>query len=223
MALTKLERNEIFQAISASSLDPAECTLEQSDNEIQISHNNSGSIFKFTFIGTGHVDFYQVQSDVVDGHHLRFQTAREIDSVTPWITSWANEVKEAAYAPDLWSEMRRTRELAIEVQSTGYANTPFTSDERRQIVIELEAVKEYVREELDLTREQMEHIDESLSHAAEATERMGRKDWLLLFGGTILNLIVTDTVTPSVAGHIFTIVINALIHLFGGGPPQIIT
>jgi hypothetical protein len=223
MALTKLERNEIFQAISASSLDAAECTLEQSDNEIEITHTSSGSIFKFTFIGTGHVDSYQVQSDVVNGHHLRFQTAREIDSVTPWITSWANEVKEAADAPDLWAEMRRPRELAIEVQSIGYADTSFTSDERRQIVIELEAVKEYVREELDLTREQMERIDESLSHAAEATERMGRKDWLLLFGGTILNLIVTDTVTPSVAGHIFTIVINALIHLFGGGPPQIMT
>ena len=53
---------------------------------------------------------------------------------------------------------------------------------------------------------------------------MGRKDWLLLFGGTVFNLIVTDTVTPSVAGQIFTTVVHGLIHLFtgAGGPPQIL-
>ena len=76
----------------------------------------------------------------------------------------------------------------------------------------------------ELTAEQIEHIDARLDEAEEASKRIGRKDWLLLFGGTILNLIVTDTVTPSVAGHIFTTVVHGLIHLFtgAGGPPQIL-
>lgn len=51
---------------------------------------------------------------------------------------------------------------------------------------------------------------------------MGRKDWLLLFSGTIFTLIVTDIVTPGVAEHIFTMVIQGIAHLFGGPPPQIL-
>ena len=80
-----------------------------------------------------------------------------------------------------------------------------------------------MKERFDLTSEQIARVEKRLDEAAEASERMGRKDWILLFGGTILNLIVTDTLTPSVAGHIFTMTIHGLIHLFTGGsvPPQI--
>jgi hypothetical protein len=35
-------------------------------------------------------------------------------------------------------------------------------------------------------------------------------------------LIVAATVPAGVGEHIFTAVINGLIHLFGGGPPQIL-
>jgi hypothetical protein len=46
----------------------------------------------------------------------------------------------------------------------------------------LEAVKEHVKEQFDLTDEQIAHIDERLDEAAEAAERIGRKDWRLLEG-----------------------------------------
>ena len=71
----------------------------------------------------------------------------------------------------------------------------------------------------------MERIEERLDEAAEASKRMGRKDWLLLFSGIIFTLIIAGTVTPDVADHIFTAAINGLIHLFTGGsePPRILT
>jgi hypothetical protein len=120
--------------------------------------------------------------------------------------------------------MQRGRELVAEIQQTDSGNRPFTEDEQRQVAAQLQEVKKRVKEEFDLTPEQQAHIDEGLDLAAEASKRLGRKDWRLLFYGTILNLIVTDAIPPGVAQHILVIVIHTLVHLFtgAGGPPQIL-
>jgi hypothetical protein len=188
MPLTRIERNKIFEAIAQSSLDPTECTLDQNDNEVLITHTNSGSTFRLTFDGTGHVDFFGVQSDVIDGHHLRFRAAYEIDSVTAWITTWANEVREIFDAPDLWVEMRRSRELIAQIQRSDSDNTPFTQDEQKQIAVQLQEITKQLKEQYELTDEQTEQIDEWRDEATEASTRLGRKDWRLLFYGTVLNL-----------------------------------
>jgi hypothetical protein len=180
MALTRIERNQVFAAIVASDLDPAECTLEQNDNEVTIIHANSGSTFKFTFVGTGHVDFYQIQSDVIDGRHLRFQAAYTIDSVAPWITNWANEVREITDAPDLWREIRRSREVIAEIGQTDSGNTAFSQDEQRQIAVQLQQITEQLKKQFELTNEQTERIEEWREEVVEASERIGRKDWKLL-------------------------------------------
>lgn len=224
MALTKLERNEIFRAIAASSLDPDECTLNQNDNEVLITHTNSGSTFKFTFVGTGHVDIYAVQSDVVDGHHLRFQTAYEIDSVTPFITEWAEEARVTFDTPDLWAEMRRSRELIAATQRADFSNAPFTQDEQQQIAALLQEIKKQVSEQFELTNEQMAQVNEKLDELSEASTRMGRKDWLIIALGTIAALIITATVLPGIGEHILAMIIHGLGHLFTGGnePPRIL-
>lgn len=109
------------------------------------------------------------------------------------------------------------------MQWSDVGNSPFTNDERRQIAVDLEGIKEYVREQFDLTGEQIAHINEGLDEAAEATERIGRKDWRLLVYGTIVNLVVADAIPPEVARHILAMVIHAIVQLFGGGPPHILT
>jgi hypothetical protein len=225
MALTRLERNQVFEAIAASTLDPAECKLEQNSNEVIVSHANSGSTFKFTFIGTGHFDIYVVESNVIDGHHLRFQAPREIDSVTPWITTWANEVREIMDAPDLWVEMRHSRDLIAEIQQTDSGNTLFSQDEQGQIAVQLQQITERLKEQFELTNEQMERIEEWREEVVEASTRMGRKDWLIYLLGTITALIITATVPAGIGEHIFTMLIHALGHLFTGGnePPRLLT
>lgn len=75
----------------------------------------------------------------------------------------------------------------------------------------------------------MERIAEGWTKLPKLASVWEEKDWLLLFGGSVLSLILTDIVTPRVAEHIFTMVIHGLSHLFAGGneppqiPPQIIT
>jgi galactokinase len=221
MTLTRIERNQLFEAIAASGLDPAECSLIEIGSKVLISHSRSSSTLEFSDAGKYSTPRYEVEYYVDDGHQSHYEP-RGLKYVLPILTKWGNEVKETTDAPDLWGELRRTREFVLNMQRTESGNTPFTQDEQRQIAAQLQETKEQINEQFELTDEQIEQIDARLDEAEEASKRIGRKDWLLLFGGTILNLIVTDTLTPGVAGHILTTVVQGIAHLFGGGPPQIL-
>jgi hypothetical protein len=228
MALTRIERNQIFEAIAASTLDPAECHLNEREGVVTIDHDRSGSTLKFSHPYRSPAG-YRIESRVVDGHFYIYDRERKVELVTPIITQWANEVKEITEAPDLWAEMQNRKEFIEDIQRADSGNASFTEDEQRQIRAQLQKIKQQVREQFELTSEQITELDEKLEEAAEASKRMGRKDWLIYVLGTITALIITATVEPGVGEHIFAMVIHALGHLFTGGseppqiPPQIIT
>jgi hypothetical protein len=56
-----------------------------------------------------------------------------------------------------------------------------------------------LKERFELTGEQLEKINERLDEAEEASKRMGRKDWLIYFLGTISALTIAATVVPGVS------------------------
>jgi chorismate synthase len=105
------------------------------------------------------------------------------------------------------------------------ATPPFTQDEQRQIAAQLQEIRKQLREQLSeqykLTSEQLEHIDERINEAAKASERLGRKDWIMV----TYTLIMTATVPAGIGEHIFSMLVHALAHLIigGSGPPQILT
>lgn len=223
MALTRLERNQLFEAIAASTLDPAECSLVEIGSKVLISHKRSSSTLELSepkdFPGRYGIDYY-----VDDGHHYSF-SRRGFEYVARILTQWAEEVKAITDAPDLWAELQRnSQELVVGIMWADTDNTPFTKDEQRQIVVELGAFTEHVKERFDLNSEQTAHIEELRDEVAEASTRLGRKDWKLLAYGAIVNLVVTNAVTPEIARHIFIVLIQGIAHIIGGsGPPQIIT
>lgn len=100
-------------------------------------------------------------------------------------------------------------------------NAIFTVTEQAAISNELQEIKEYIKKTYSLSDKQMSFISERLDEAEKASQRIGRKDWLLLFSGTILTLILTDLITPDVAQHVFVMALHALRHLFGGGAPPL--
>jgi hypothetical protein len=240
MMLNKREKNKIYDAIVERKLDPAEFDLEDTDEKVVITHN-SGSQFEFSPKSVNLVPVlvfgpiadddpftsveYEVKAIVAEGID-ETSTEPSIDYViTVNIPHWLREIQLTVGVPDYWAELKRSRKSIAIIQRGDFGNTPFIQSEQQQIAAQLQQIKE----QFALSGEQMERIEERLDEAVEASKRMGRKDWLLLFGGIIFTLIIAGTVTPDVADHIFTMAINGLIHLFTGGseppqiPPQIIT
>jgi hypothetical protein len=73
----------------------------------------------------------------------------------------------------------------------------------------------YMTEPLDhpdqsLDDERLERLDQALDEAEEASHRMGRRDWLLFFVGTVLALAITDLVTAGPRSLPYEILAGAL-------------
>jgi hypothetical protein len=137
-----------------------------------------------------------------------------------YIPRWLREIRLTVGVPDYWAEIKRSQDAVTVIQREHFENTPFTDDEQKQIAAQLREVKNQL-EQFTLSGEQVSQVGEKLDELIEASHHLGRKDWLIILITTISPLVVGDIVTPGVTRHIFTIIINGLIHLFGGGPPQL--
>jgi len=137
---------------------------------------------------------------------------------------WARKAHELAekYAatPDLWAQLRQSKELLAGQQH--FANTPFTQLERAEISNQIQQVGEYIKTTYELTGEQLAAVEDLLDHAEQASRRMGRKDWLVLFNGALFSLLLSDLVPSQAVQHILWMTLHGLGHLFGIGGPLLL-
>lgn len=142
------------------------------------------------------------------------QNQEEIDA--------ARAAKAAADAqammPDLWA-LGYDPEAASLVAAAEDSddNRPFTTAEQAEIASQIRAIKESMRQHSELTSEQLNRIEARLDDAEEASHRLGRKDWIMLFAGGVFALILADAIPPDIAHQIFTGVVHGLSHLFASG------
>lgn len=150
-------------------------------------------------------------------------TVHDYAAVLDEIIVWVQAVVEDAKIPDLWSDLQRYRKLLSDDRYINSENTPFTPDEQGQVIKRIREIQSYIEKYCDLSDEQASHIEARLEEAAKAGERIGRKDWILLFTGTMSSLIVTDSLPPQVAQHALIMILQGLAHLFGlGRAPQVL-
>lgn len=96
-----------------------------------------------------------------------------------------------------------------------FYNAPFESDEITRIVASLDEVKNAARQHPAVSLEQAEFINRKLGEMAAASRRMGRKDWVNLAIGTLVNAIVAGSLGPDVGRFLFQSVNQALSWLLG--------
>jgi hypothetical protein len=121
----------------------------------------------------------------------------------------------------LWDQIRQTREFFAYQFGQDFGNDPFTNAELSQISEQLKQIQAYVRDARELSSEQAARVEDQFDQVRQASRRMGRKDWLSLFYGTLFSLILADIITPQLAQNILLFAFHGLSHLFGIGasPP----
>jgi len=137
------------------------------------------------------------------------------EKVVSAVKAWA----ERTGTPDLWHELRQSMEFFTGQHEQDIENTPFDSDEQARISEQIRQIETYIKNAHELSSEQISRVEARMKHAEEASRRMGRKDWLVLFNGAVVSLILTDTITPDIAQHVILMAIHGLGHLFGFGGP----
>ena len=78
-------------------------------------------------------------------------------------------------------------------------NTPFSENELDQIASSLDDIKIAMAHRDDVKPEQLRYLEEKLREMREASERLGRKDWINYAVGTLTSVVITAAFEPSVA------------------------
>jgi len=227
VGLLRTQKNELLEVVKQYGLRPEEFSIYDNSSGTSLTHKSTGAFFRINFLGdtkykATRFDLFSTLGDTPN---------KQTGSSLSWCVTrtrfarWARGVEFAKFdadTPDMWEKLQREQELLDTAQYESLGNSPFTADEQTEISNQLREIKEYVKKTYSLSDEQMASIETRFDDAEEASRRIGRKDWLLLFSGIILTLIVTDLIPPDVAQHILTMVLHGLGHLFGGeAPPQI--
>jgi hypothetical protein len=217
----KVYRNDIFKALAKSSLDRTECRLDSGDDWIGVMHAPTRSEIRITLAPKTYPgpEHYRVRGTVTDGPVIDWLDVIWSFAVAQ-VTEWANSVQETIGDPDFWGEAQRNKEIIASAHLGAAGNTPFNPSELTEVAGVLREIQNYIEKSTSLSSAQISRMETSLNEAEEASRRIGRKDWILLFSGTIFSLIVADILTPRIAQDILLFVIQGLGHLFGvGGPP----
>ncbi len=222
MLLAKKQRNDLFDVLVSAQLDPAEWSLTARERSVKLRHKTTKSYLEISTSAStqgGDVLFYRVRTQVGDEQP-------ETETPSDWIgvmlaaIGWAPKVKEYIDTPDFWKNLQRGRRFLANAEYAAIENSRFTADEQQQISDLLNEIKLYVRETRSISSEQIAQVIDKLDEAQDAAERIGRKDWILLFLGLMFTLIVTGLVPPEVVQQILGMALDGAEHLFASGPHQ---
>jgi hypothetical protein len=212
-ALTKKQRNALYDRIVTAGLDPARCDFADDEQGVRLTHNLTGSIFS-------------AQLHKYEGYTVRKSTGDEPaeqffepawSAVIGSAGVWAESVEEFMKAPDLWAELRREKKFLSADEFESANNAPFSPAEQSRIAAQLREVKDYLADRYPLSDEEISDVEVRLDEVAAAARRAGRRDWLLMFYGVMFTLIITALLPPETVQRIMAMVSHGLGDLFGFG------
>jgi hypothetical protein len=221
MALGKTQRNLLLLAVVNGGLAAADCSLGEIDKPLapvlpsyRISHEPTQSFILFN--GPGPDSSYAVRRKLGDDPQTTLK-ANDFGHLRRIVQAWARAVVNWQGIPDLWTVM------AGGVLPEANENNPFSQQERDEIANRLDEIKHYAGEQFELTAEQMRATEESLDYLKDAAERVGRKDWRVMFYGAFVSLGLEHAVSSGVVETMLRLAVQGLGHIFGAASPPMIT
>ena len=136
----------------------------------------------------------------------------------PFVKVWLKDLKKEK-EPDLWEAIRQERAI-IEVASIE-SNENFSADEQVYIRERLGELGRYLIEVHHLDdKEHKRYVEDRLNYLAEATSRVGIKDWFLIFVGMLMNIVLEFSLSSEAARELFRFSAQLLGQLLKGYLPM---
>lgn len=212
--LAKEQRNQIFLAVAAGRLDPDTCKMDhrQYDTGFTISHSPTGSSFAALAEDGSYRYLLRIANDPVD---LSWHDGNSWPALLDAIRLWSHDVANWAETPDLWM-LRHDWKSFVSSYHEEASNSRFTQDEQDVISIQLSAIRDSVKKNYELTKAQLEKLDEKFEELRKDSKRLGRKDWKNIVIAGFFGLVLTDAITPGIFEHIFILLEHGIGYLFIG-------
>ncbi len=209
--LLKSQANDVLERIQNAEFDPVEFEWEEYQSNYSgntsavLVHKSSKSYFTFDHVERdGHMCEYSPASDS--------PTAK--DSPGSWrsqllnVSNWLGYVRREVDSPDLWSALEDRTLLDRSFSSEDLENTPFSEDERLEVVNKVGELGRYIQETHQLDEAGIQQLNSRIEYLIGATDRLGRKDWVMLLLSTVLGIVTSLPFDAVSARDVFTVASN---------------
>jgi len=221
------QKNDVFEVIQRANFPPSEFEWRQEVGDAflgvipKLVHRPSGFWFAF--------DFDQTYASHVARFSPGDQAPVEAYGASSWpfqlskVRDWLDYLGREYHAPDLWGELNRQRELTDAASDAGGEddNRPFSVEEQAAIATQLHEIKELLLRTEQFDDAGQRALEARFDYLEEASSRLGRRDWLSIFYGTVFSWGLSGLISPDTVKQTIVLALHGLGHLFGAPPPQL--
>lgn len=187
-------KNSLFTTIGSAGFDPEDFAIEKEDidhgfiQEIRISYKrNPDYFFEFKPSDKNPGRRAAVFSPGEESWKECFETFTDLDIIRIF-QLWLLAIKADEAVPNLWAEFVESRPATALQNAAEMTNDPFSAEEIGQIGQRLQALETTITKEFELQQQHRGFVQKELTYLSEASKRLGKKDWVLLCMGTMINL-----------------------------------
>jgi hypothetical protein len=215
LLVLKSQKDVMFNEIKEAGLDPASFAwtdvpskLREDTTVSKLEHSDSGFYFLFDH---GRDSAYGSHSlECHPGHDI--PVYREYsggwETLKQSFLTWLRSVKREQETPDLWSQLANEPALIAVVSSLPPGNEPLTATEQSRISDAVGEIRAYLKERETVDEQRWSAVDEKLDSIIDASQRLGRKDWVLLTIGSLVSIFVSGAFAPEQAAAYFQVAMN---------------
>ena len=223
--LLKQQKNTLLQILIGAKFDPVDFEWQ----ELVLPDHNSnswmaGGLLEFKvsklvhrpsayYVTFGGLNVIyspgSTQREEREEHHDSWE--KRYSSFRGWLSCLRNELD----TPDLWTISSQEKALLATASATSI-NDPFTLAERLEVAAKLEELKQHLLDEQGFRAGQADFIEAQFTYLKEASERLGRKDWLNTALGGLVGLIVGLALDPEKAKGVLAMAASLFQWIWGG-------
>ncbi len=149
--------------------------------------------------GIGRFDVFSPGQQLITEQNASGNWEGTKETFLKWLDYLEREIGE----PDLWAE----RIAETEMFADKVKNDNFSKDELRELRMLLNKLQADINETSRLVPEQIKNINNKVDYLIESSQRIGRKDWIILFisilGQEILNIV--NQIDPTLLSSVFSL------------------
>lgn len=204
--LLKSQANQLLEELKNNGWNPSEFkwedvispTFSKPHIVSQLIHSSSGYYFTFDDIGGR---FFSEWSPAMELQKQRMESGgwnAQFNHFKVWLGYLRREVE----SPNLWLAISQETEI-LEAASSDESNTQFTAEEKAYILSGINETKQYL---LTAHKLDPELFEARLSYLAEASNRVGRKDWINLLLSVLVGIVMQAALPPESTREMFRFV-----------------
>jgi hypothetical protein len=227
LTLLNTQKREVFDLLQSSAIDPLQfdwdvvgsAYLPKSKVSVLFTKPTGEFSFKFDYDGEDYRPYCSPWAGVREAE-LKFM---------PWsgclvaVATWAELAQSELNTLDPWKALpglMTTTDIAV---AANVANTEFSHRETERLADALEEIRRLLLDAVGNSKEKAEIIEAQLKSLRDASERMGRKDWVNQALGAIMTLSITLLLSPETTKQALEILRQALTGLVHLAPHIIAT